>query len=66
MDLADLIPYIVAAAVVIAISVVGLHSDGFNRGFKYVLIGIGIIIAFGVVAAVITAGLGIISLPFTS
>ncbi len=66
MDFGSLIPYIIAALVVVVISVVGLHSDSFNTGFKYVLIAIGIIIAFGVLAAVITAGLGIITLPFVS
>ncbi len=66
MDFGSLIPYIIAALVVVVISVAGLHSDSFNTGFKYVLIAIGIIIAFGVLAAVITAGLGIITLPFVS
>lgn len=59
-----MIPYIIAAVIVIAISIVGLHSDSFNTGFKYVLIGLGILIAFGVVAAVITVGLGVVTLPF--
>lgn len=59
-----MIPYIIAALIVIAISVIGLHSDSLNNGFKYVLIGLGIIIAFGVVAAIITVGLGVVTLPF--
>ncbi len=66
MSFSSMIPYIVAALVVVAISVIGLHSDGFNKGFRYVLIAVGIIIAFGVLAAVVTAGLGILTLPFSS
>lgn len=64
MDLNSMIPYIIAALVVVIISVVGLHSDSLNTGFKYVLIGLGIIIAFGIVAAIVTVGLGVVTLPF--
>ena len=66
MSLSSMLPYIIATLVVIVISIIGTRSDGFNNGFKYVLIGIGIIIAFGVVAAIITVGLGVITLPLAS
>lgn len=61
-----MLPYIIAALVVIVISLVGLRSDSFNNGFKYVMIGLGIIIAFGVIAAIITAGFGVIAMPFSN
>lgn len=56
----SLVPYIVAGAVVIVISVIGLFSDSINRTVRWILIGVGIIIGFGIIAAVITGGFGLI------